>query len=203
MGVNLDSLLRPSTVGVVSLNDKEFTDSGILKKFMRFANNDSELHNGNDVSGFVHFHPANPMTGKLGFGQMVIGAQNDVNQIYDSEVTGADPLSDALKKVVTDILRRTVNEIKSILHKYINVNGYSLVALMPEIVFYVRFAEFCDKIKAKGLPLCKAKVIDREERNCNIKDIYNIKLGVKAVEGDNSEIVTNHFAFMRISEFIF
>ncbi len=195
LGVNLDSLLRPSTVGVVSLNDKEFTDSGILKKFMRFANNDSELHNGNDVSGYVHFHPANPMTGKLGFGQMVIGAQNDVNQIYNSEATGADPLSDALKKVVTDILRRTVNEIKSILHKYINVNGYSLVALMPEIVFYVRFAEFCDKIKEKGLPLCKAQVVDREQRNCNIKDIYNIKLGVKAVEGDNSEIVTNDFEF--------
>lgn len=195
LGVNLDSLLRPSTVGVVSLNDKEFTDSGILKKFMRFANNDSELHNGNDVSGYVNFHPSNPSTTKIGFGQVVIGAQNDVNQIYNSEATGADPLSDALKKVVTDILRRTVNEIKSILHKYINVNGYSLVALMPEIVFYVRFAEFCDKIKTKGLPLCKAKVIDREERNCNIKDIYNIKLGIKAVEGDNSEVVTNDFVF--------
>lgn len=195
LGVNLDSLLRPSTVGVVSLNDKEFTDSGILKKFMRFANNDSELHSGNDVSGYVHFHPANPSTGKIGFGQVVMGAQNDVNQIYDSEVTGADPLSDALKKVVTDILRRTVNEIKSILHKYINVNGYSLVALMPEIIFYVRFAEFCDKIKAKGLPLCKAEVLDREQRNCNIKDIYNIKLGIKSVQGDDTEIVTNDFVF--------
>ncbi|MGN0489254.1 MAG: hypothetical protein ACI4HO_08345 [Ruminococcus sp.] len=195
LGVNLDSLLRPSTVGVVSLNDKEFTDSGILKKFMRFANNDSELHNGNDVSGYVNFHPANPSTVKIGFGQVVIGAQNDVNQIYDSQVTGADPLSDALKKVVTDILRRTVNEIKSILHKYINVNGYSLVALMPEIIFYVRFAEFCDKIKAKGLPLCKAEVLDREERNCNIKDIYNIKLGIKFLQGDNTNIVTNDFVF--------
>lgn len=122
LGVNLDSLLRPKTVGVISLNDKEFTDSGILKRFMNFANNKSELHSGNDVSGFVTFHPANPSTLKLGFGEVVTGAQQDVNQVYTTEITGADPLSDALKKVVTDILRRTVNDIKSMLNKYINVS---------------------------------------------------------------------------------
>ena len=53
LGVNLDDLLRPKSVGVISLNDKEFTDSGILKRFMKFTNRDSELHHGNDVSGFL------------------------------------------------------------------------------------------------------------------------------------------------------
>lgn len=195
LGVNLDSLLRPKTVGVISLNDKEFTDSGILKRFMNFANNKSELHSGNDVSGFVTFHPANPSTLKLGFGEVVTGAQQDVNQVYTTEITGADPLSDALKKVVTDILRRTVNDIKSMLNKYININGYSFVSLMPEIIFYVRFAELCDKIKQKGMPICKAEVVSKEERDCHISDIYNLKLAIKNVEGDNIDIVTNEFDF--------
>ena len=53
LGVNLDDLLRPKSVGVISLNDKEFTDSGILKRFMKFTHRDSELHHGNDVSGFL------------------------------------------------------------------------------------------------------------------------------------------------------
>lgn len=195
LGVNLDSLLRPKNVGVISLNDKEFTDSGILKRFMNFANNKSELHSGNDVSGFVTFHPANPSTLKLGFGEVVTGAQQDVNQVYTTEITGADPLSDALKKVVTDILRRTVNDIKSMLNKYININGYSFVSLMPEIIFYVRFAELCDKIKQKGMPICKAEVVSKEERDCHISDIYNLKLAIKNVEGDNIDIVTNEFDF--------
>lgn len=195
LGVNLDSLLRPSTVGVVSLNDKEFTDSGILKRFMNFANNESELHHGSDVSGFIKFHPANPSTVKFGFGTVVTGAQQDVNQIATSEVTGADPLSDALKKVVTDILRRTVNDIKSMLNKYININGYSLVSLMPEIIFYIRFAELCDRIKEKNLPLCKAEVLPKEQRNCFISDIYNIKLAIKVVNGESIDIVTNDFSF--------
>lgn len=195
LGVNLDSLLRPKTVGVISLNDKEFTDSGILKRFMKFANHDSELHNGNDVSGFISFHPANPSTANFGMGKIVTGAQQDVNQIFRSDVTGSDPLSDALKKVVTDILRRTVNDIKSMLNKYININGYSFVSLMPEIIFYVRFAELCDKIKSKNLPMCKAEVISKDERRCNINDIYNIKLAVRAVDGEENDIVTNEFIF--------
>ena len=67
----------------------------------------------------------------------------------NSSLTGADPMSDALKNVVTDILRRTVNDIKSMLNRYVNVNGYSFVSLMPEIIFYIRFAELCDKMKKK------------------------------------------------------
>ncbi len=195
LGVNLDALLRPKTVGVVSLNDKEFTDSGILKRFKNFANNESELHHGNDVTGFVNFHPANPSSSKMGFGQMVVGAQGDVNHIMTSDLTGSDPLSDALKKVVSDILRRTVNEIKSMLNKYVNISGYSLVALMPEIIFYIRFAELCDKIMQKGLPLCKAEVLPKDDRNCFAEDIYNIKLAVKAVQGEKIDIVTNEFVF--------
>lgn len=195
LGVNLDALLRPKTVGVISLNDKPFTDSGILKRFTNFANKSSELHHGNDVSGFISFHPANPSTTSFGIGQFVTGAQQDVNQTFTSELTGADPLSEALKKVVTDILRRTVNDIKSMLNKYININGYSFVALMPEIIFYIRFAELCDKIMQKNLPLCKAQIAPIEERSCHIEDLYNIKLAVKNVDGDNIDIVTNEFVF--------
>lgn len=195
LGVNLDALLRPKTVGVISLNDKPFTDSGILKRFTNFANRNSELHHGNDVSGFISFHPANPNTTSFGIGKFVTGAQQDVNQTFTSELTGADPLSDALKKVITDILRRTVNDIKSTLDKYININGYSFVALMPEIIFYIRFAELCDKIMQKNLPLCKAQIAPKDDRSCNIENLYNIKLAIKNVEGDNINIITNEFVF--------
>lgn len=195
LGVNLDALLRPKTVGVISLNDKPFTDSGILKRFTNFANRNSELHHGNDVSGFISFHPANPNTTSFGIGKFVTGAQQDVNQTFTSELTGADPLSDALKKVITDILRRTVNDIKSTLDKYININGYSFVALMPEIIFYIRFAELCDKIMQKNLPLCKAQIAPKDARSCNIENLYNIKLAIKNVEGDNINIITNEFVF--------
>ena len=195
LGVNLDNMLKPQSVGVISLNDKHFTDSGLLKRFMNFVDRKDELHHGTNVSGFTSFHTANPLTGSLGFGKVVTGAQNDVNQIENSGLTGADPMSDALKRVVTDILKRTVNNIKSMLNKYTNISGYSFTELMPEIIFYIRFAELCDKIKEKGLPLCKATITPTDNRTCNIKDIYNIKLGIKATNGEDIDIVTNDFDF--------
>ena len=195
LGVNLDDMLKPKSVGVVSLNDKHFTDSGLLKRFMGFVDKKDELHHGTFVQAFTSFHPANPITASIGLGKVVTGAQQDVNQIQDSNLTGADPMSEALKRVVTDILKRTVNNIKSVLSKYTNISGYSFVELMPEIVFYIRFSELCDKIKAKGLPLCKAEVQNADERICDIKDIYNIKLGIKAVNGDDIDIVANDFEF--------
>lgn len=174
LGVNLDSLLRPQTVGVISLNDKAFTDSGLLKRFIGFASKESELHSGTEVTGFTSFHPANPATG----------------------LTGADPLSDALKKVVTDILKRTVNNMKSTLNKYVGNSGYTFIALMPEITFYIRFAELADKIMAKGYPLSKAEILDKNRRLTEAKGIYNIKLAIKALgDEEPADIVTNDFDF--------
>lgn len=193
LGVNLDDMLRPKTVGVISLNDAHFTDSGLLKKFMKFASKQDELHHGNDVSGFIAFHPANPSTRSIGLGQPVMGAQQDLNHIADSSLTGKDPMSDALKRVVTDILKRTVNNLKGILNKYVGVSGYSFVSLMPEIIFYIRFAELTERIMKKGYPLTKPVIEERDSRSCDIKGLYNIKLALREIE--ESEIVKNDFFF--------
>ncbi|MDO4419136.1 MAG: DNA mismatch repair protein, partial [Ruminococcus sp.] len=199
LGVNLDNLLRPKTVGVISLNDKAFTDSGLLKRFISFASNQSELHHGNDVTGFTSFHPANPSTVSFGLGTAVIGAQNDVNDFASSSLTGADPMSDALKRVVTDILKRTVNNMKSTLNKYVGNSGYTFITLMPEITFYIRFAELADKILEKGFTLSKPEILKSGNRLTDAKGIYNIKLAIKALSEEDSakaeDIITNDFKF--------
>lgn len=199
LGVNLDNMLRPKTVGVISLNDKAFTDSGLLKRFISFASNQSELHHGNDVTGFTSFHPANPSTVSFGLGTAVIGAQNDINDFASSSLTGADPMSDALKRVVTDILKRTVNNMKSTLNKYVGNSGYTFITLMPEITFYIRFAELADKILEKGFTLSKPEILKSGNRLTDAKGIYNIKLAIKALSEEDSakaeDIITNDFKF--------
>ncbi|MBQ9742208.1 MAG: DNA mismatch repair protein [Ruminococcus sp.] len=199
LGVNLDDMLRPKSVGVISLNNKAFTDSGLLKRFVKFASSQSELHDGTDVSGFTSFHPANPLTSGFGLGTPVSGAQNDLYDIASSGLTGADPMSDALKKVVTDILKRTVNSLKSTLNKYVGNSGYTFIKLMPEITFYIRFAELCDRIMEKGFTLSKAEINQKSDRTTDAKGIYNIKLAIKALSAEEAlraeDIVTNEFRF--------
>lgn len=199
LGVNLDSLLRPKTVGVISINDKAFSDSGLLKRFMNFASNQSEINHGTDVSVFTHYHPANPSTASIGLGTAVVGAQKELSHFENSGLTGADPMSDALKRVVTDILKRTVNNLKGTLNKYVGNSGYTFITLMPEITFYIRFAELIDKIREKGFTLSKAQVLPAEKRLTEAQGLYNIKLAIKAVTDDKDikaeDIVTNRFEF--------
>jgi DNA mismatch repair ATPase MutS len=194
IGVNLDSLLRPKNAGVLSLNDTEFGKAGLMKHFMNFADSKDDLHHGNNVENIKSFHPANPSSSTMIFGSIQQSATHNVH-IETNDITGADPLSDALKKTVTDILKRTVKSIKSTLRKYVNISGYALINLMPEIIFYIRWAELVDKIMAKGMPMCKAEIVETNKRYCSFKEIYNLKLSIKNVSGEEINIITNNVNF--------
>lgn len=193
IGVNLDDMLRPYSAGVLALNDKEFSSGGLLKKFMSFAANQDELNHGTDFTGLRSFHSAQSSASEIVFGNFQTGPNRDAH--IETTATGGDKLSDSLKKVVTDILKKIVKDIKSVLQKYINVSGYSLVKLMPEIIFYIRWAELIEKIKDKGLPICKAEIINSQERKLKADGIYNLKLAIKAVKGEDINIVTNEINF--------
>ncbi len=202
IGVNLDNLLRPKSAGVVSLNDEEFGRPGIMKNFFRFTDSKDDMHHGTDTSKLTNFHPSN-MTASHVINAMNVmkSGVNGVPQtahyvnLANSGATGEDPLSDAIKRCVTDILKRTVKDIKFTLKKYINISGYAIINLLPEILFYIRWAELVDKITALGMPMCKAEIGDASERNCSIKEIYNLKLAIKNVQGDNIDIIRNDVDF--------
>ncbi len=193
IGVNLDDMLRPKTAGVLSLNDAFFTEAGLMRRFMKFTNKQDDLHAGTDVSGFKHFHAANPAQNDLRMGSYQKSAVS--NDITIQTMTGTDAISNALTKPVTDIMKKTCDDIKSTLKKYVNISGYMLIQLMPEIIFYVRWSELIDKIIAKGMPVCKAEILPPDERNCSFKEIYNLKLAINNVNGDNINIITNDIDF--------
>lgn len=181
IGVNLDDLLRPSRAGILSLNSQEFTDSGILKRFMAISTKkEGGILPGNDYAHLRTFHTASSKEFKLS---------------YDDEPTGQDKLSSSMKHVVTEIMDRVVRNLKDVLQKHVNVNGYAFISLMPEIVFYIRWAELIEKIHSKGLPLCKAEILPVENREIHARDIYNLKLAIKAVNGENLNIITNGLDF--------
>ena len=195
IGVNLDAFLRPRAAGVLSLNNEKFTDAALMKLFMNFASQKNELHDGTDVTGFKQFHPANERKNtkpveitRTPVAYLGIGVEGGA-------ATGDDPLSEAIKKPVSEILKRTCSEIKSTLRRYVNMSGYTLTSLMPEILFYVRWAELIDKIKAVGMPVCKPVILDTEKRDCSFKELYNLKLVINKVNGEDINIITNDIDF--------
>ena len=140
IGVNLDKFLRPENAGIVALNDAKFTDAGLMGRFKGFTDKKDDLYHGVDTGKKQRFHPANPSTNQITMGTYMVSAATHDAHIETSNVTGKDPLSQSLRKQVTEIMKRTVADIKATIKKYVNVNGYSLVSLLPEILFYNRFA---------------------------------------------------------------
>ena len=195
IGVNLDKFLRPEYAGIVSVNDTKFTDSGLMSRFKSFADSRDDLYHGANKGENHRFHPSNPYNMNLTMGSYMMSAATKEAHIGTSNITGKDPLSDALRKQVTDIMRRTVNDIKATIKKYVNVNGYSLINLMSEITFYNRFAELTDRIMAAGMPMCKPEILTYESRDCSFKEIYNLKLAINKVGGEDIHIITNDFDF--------
>ncbi len=197
IGVNLDKLLRPVNAGIISLNSHEITDSGLLKGFIKSVSQKDELYSGTDFTSLKSFHPQNPSTTKVGIGRVVQGAQQEVYAIETSEVpTGSDPLSGSMRKTVTAILKKIVRDIKSTLQKYVNISGYSLTSLIPEIIFYIRWSDLIDRLQACGVPMCKAEILPTRRRELHTKGIYNLKLAIKKAAGEMSEeIIGNDFDF--------
>lgn len=166
LGVNLDSRLMPVEVGIVSINTKSFSRPGLLNNFINFYSKQDELNNGTGFDGMTKIHTV-------------------------GKVSGEDPLMSNLSRVVTEMLSHTVKQLKTKLGKYTNISGYSLTKLIPEFIFYIRWADYLEKIAAKGLPLCKPEVLDNRVREIHSKGLYNLKLAIQNVEGKEQEIVGN------------
>jgi len=197
IGVNLDKLLRPESAGIVSLNDAKFTDPGIMSRFKSFAASKDDLHHGVDNGKNHRFHPSNPINigNSAGFASVAMNAATAEMHIETSSITGKDPLSNAIRKQVTDIMRKTCDDIKRTIKRHVNIKGYSLISLMPEILFYIRWAELTEKIQATGMPLCKPEILPYEDRDCSFKDVYNLKLAINKVRGEDINIIANDFEF--------
>lgn len=197
IGVNLDKFLRPESAGIVSLNDTKFTDPGLMSRFKGFTDSKDDLRHGANLGEPRRFHPSNPFNTRSSSSSagILMEAAAVSNNLETSNVTGKDPLSDAIRKQVTDIMRRTVADIKSTIKKYVNINGYSLISLMPEILFYTRWAELTERLTAIGMPLCKPEILSPDERSCTFKDVYNLKLAINKLRGESIDIIKNDFDF--------
>lgn len=170
LGVNLDHHMRPVEVGIVSINNEPFSKPGVLNKFLSFASKKNEIHNGTSFDGMTKIHTV-------------------------GKTAGDDPLMNNLNRVMTEMLSSTVKQLKNRLSRYVNISGYSLTKLIPEFIFYIRWAEYIDKIMALNIPMCKPVILETEKRELKGEGIYNLKLAMQCVDGKQLEIITNTFEF--------
>ena len=73
------------------------------------------------------------------------------------------------------MLGLTVKRLKGKLSKYTNVSGYGLTKLIPEFLFYIRWADYINKMQELGITVCKPEISDNKNRDMHVKGLYNFR----------------------------
>jgi DNA mismatch repair ATPase MutS len=175
IGVNLDEQLRPMEATLLSINANRF--KGVSLSFLNLFTSKK-----------------GPKAENEGIAPLHSSGQGFVVRLQESDT----PLMSPLFKDLADVLDQTSRPIAQTLKRYVHISGRLLVALEKEIAFYLGAARLINRMRAAGLPMCRAEIAPIDERVCTMRDLYNLNLALhlSANQSDLSrEMVTNEVNF--------
>lgn len=212
VGINVNERFEASSLGLISINDAPFKKSGIVSNFADALKSKNKLHEGTEWDGDMHYTPAEGDEEGAGFMDRLSEAYSKgttggvimKNVANTHSTTAAVPKGDGVEsttfylgKIVTKLLDTLVKKLRDTLGKYVNVAVVNISKLIPEFVFYIRFAEFIEDNMKKGMPFCEASVLTEKELSEGItmkaRGLYNLKLAISS--NHSEEIVYNDLDF--------
>ncbi len=173
IGVNLDSQLRPSSAGVLSINPESFKSGDVLDKILRLNFRDDEY---TCIASLVPF-------GKK---------QSETQQTA---------LSNAFNSAINDVYKASLKSWKRIVQSYVLENTDFLLEIMPEIEFLVKGTELQLKLRERGYSLTTPEIAPMNDRTFVARELYNPAVALKLREGE--EIVPNDVDFDINNAFIY
>lgn len=201
LGVNLNERFEVSGIGVISLNNKPFTKSHIVSHFVDKVTRKDIIQDGND---WREDYKYDEFTLKRATNDNMIipfAAFSPMALMTMKYVSESDNHTRSLPRHMDDVTERmlssTVKHLRDVLGKYTTLTITNITDLMPEFIYYIRWAEYIEKMQAKGFKFCKPTVImpsEGSEKSMNAIGIYNMKL-VDANLLEEEPIVTNDIDF--------
>ena len=206
LGINVNDRFEAVSIGLISVNNKQFRKSNIVSNFADAISSKDKLHEGTEWKGDMHYHQVDEHGGKGidSFVDAVSGYtalkstpyafRNASATIFNTpDGDGMANSTFYLDTVVNKMLASLVKRLRDTLTKYANVAIVNISQILPELIYYIRFAEFISRNMEKGFKFCEARLIDSEDVSMDAKDIYNLKLAMNLQNAD--ELVCNDLKF--------
>ncbi|MCC8065879.1 MAG: DNA mismatch repair protein [Clostridiales bacterium] len=202
LGVNLNDRYEPVETGIVSINEKSFTKSGVISNFCDFLNRQtgSSIQPDAEWNGSMTFRTTgtdlSETTASMErMGRMKMGVPPGLASVADDS-RGGDVIR-TLDRAISSLLTRTVKKLKSVLSKHVSVSTHAISALIPEFLFYIRWAEYIERMQKAGFTFCKPQLLEPDSREMYAKNLYNFKLAQAVFEKDEKAdtIVPNDLNF--------
>ena len=203
VGINLNDRFEAINMGLITVNAKPFTRSGLLKNFLTAVTPKDEIYPEADWNKSYSYYPANAGTGFAdGVGQMVergLMMRNPIAAMSMARIPEADGSASVPRQMdssATMLTSRITRRLREMLGKYLNTSVKEISELIPELVFYTRWAEYIEKCRAAGWKFCTPEIRRNPEGSAcaEAQGFYNLKL-IAAEKPEN--VVTNSLVFDR------
>ncbi len=185
LGINLNERFEAVGIGIISLNNKSFTKSGVISNFMDRVSGKDNVKNGNDWDGdykFQEFTAKTPLERNSlpvipPLSPMALMSIKYISENDDSIRSVTNYMDDITEKM----LSRTVKHLRDVLGKYTTLTITDITDLMPEFIYYIRWAEYIEKLQERGFRFCKPDALLSEgcgdaTPSLDAAGIYNMKL---------------------------
>jgi len=205
IGININSRFEAESLGLISVNAKPFKKSGIVSNFADAVASKDKLNKDADWDGDMRYEPADTpgaegaldkinatLTEGINYSS-VIGNKSTLSKIPDGDGTSGSTFY--LSNVASKMMSHLVKKLRSVLSAYSDISIVTISKLIPELTYYINFAEFISKAKTKGMHFCKAKPIPSTNDVCmmNAKGFYNLKLASSLNSSD--DVVDNDLIY--------
>ena len=204
VGINVNERFEAVSMGLVSVNAKPFTRSGMLKHFVSAVTPRDSIQPDADWNGSLSFQPAVPVSDSLtqSADQLIRTAtvlRNPLLGLTLASVPREDGSAEVPRQMdyaASRLVSRLVRKLKETLGKYLNVSVKEISDLIPELLFYVRWAEYLEGLQAAGWHFSKpeARTASVGPAGMEARGFYNLKL-IGAIPP--SEAVKNDLSFDR------
>lgn len=153
IGINLDDNLRPKEAGIISVNEKEFSQGSIIDKLMKHRLNDRQ----------VMMTPLYPLQKGL-HGE----EQKSLNYTIGS--------------ALQTIFEKSLRSFEPLIQNYYKANTAMFAALLDDIRFLTAGVKFIRDMQNRGYEMCRPQICPAEEKACELQQVYNPMLAMRGVE---------------------
>ena len=181
VGINLNECFEADSVGLISINSKYFTKSNMLGNFCDRIASKGVIHSDTEWRENYKYQPfvAEGMK-KVGLASIASGDMTEDIPRY-------------MNRVTNQLLSGIVKNLKNVLNKYVSITITEITDLIPEFLYYVRWAEYIEKLEENGFRFCKGML--EEQQAMHAKAIYNLKLASSVAKA--GDIIDNDLDFDR------
>lgn len=194
VGINLNDRFEADGIGLISVNSKQFTKSNMLSHFCDHLTARNRVRDDCAWKGEYKFEPFDAPEAFLPNAQML-----GIFHIPDGDV--AKDVTRYTDRIVNHMLSRLVKNLKDVLNRYVSVTITDMTDLIPELMYYIRWAEYIEKLREQGAVFHKPVVHIPDSSNgardtfyMKARGIYNIKLAAFDTE-EAGQIVPNDLDF--------